>query len=59
MKLVKLSYKLILSKYKIQRNLVVKINKKRTKEYFENLNVATNSKRFWDKCKLNFSNVKF
>ena len=33
-----------LSKYKKQRNLVVKLNKKHKKEYFENLNVATNSK---------------
>ena len=40
-----------LSKYKKQRNLVVKLNKKHKKEYFENLNVATNSKPFWDKCK--------
>ena len=35
-----------LSKYKTQRNLVVKLNKKHKKEYFENLNVATNSKPF-------------
>ena len=35
-----------LSKYKKQRNLVVKLNKKHKKEYFENLNVATNSKPF-------------
>ena len=34
-----------LSKYKKQRNLVVKLNKHK-KEYFENLNVATNSKSF-------------
>ena len=33
-----------LSKYKKQRNLVVKLNKKHKKEYFENLSVATNSK---------------
>ena len=39
-----------LSKYKIQRNLVVNIDKKHKKGYFENLNVGTNSKRFWDKC---------
>ena len=45
-----------LSKYKIQRNLVVKINKEHKKEYFENVNVATNSKRFWDKCKPYISN---
>ena len=40
-----------LSKYKKQCNLVVKLNKKHRKEYFENVNVATNSKPFWDKCK--------
>ena len=44
-----------LSKYKKQRNLVFKLNKKHKKEYFENLNVATNWKPFWDKCKY-FSN---
>ena len=33
-----------------------KLNKKYKKEYFENLNVATNSKPFWDKCKPYFSN---
>ena len=36
-----------LSKYKKQRNLVVKLNKKHKKEYFKNLNVGTNSKPFW------------
>ena len=45
-----------LSKYKKQRNLVVKLNKKYKKEHFENLNVATNSKPFWDTCKPYFSN---
>ena len=45
-----------LSKYKKQRNLILKLNKKYKKEYFENLNVATNSKPFWDKCKPYFSN---
>ena len=35
-----------LSKYKKQRSLVVKLNKKHKKEYFENLNVTTNSKAF-------------
>ena len=34
--------------------MVVKL-KRHKKEYFENLNVATNSKTFWDKCKLYFS----
>ena len=45
-----------LSKYKKQRNFVVRVNKKYQKEYFGNLNVATNSKPFWDKCKPYFSN---
>ena len=36
--------------------MVVKLNKKYKNEYFENLNVATNSKPFWDKCKPYFSN---
>ena len=36
--------------------MVVKINKEHKKEYFQNLNVLTNSKRFWDKCKSYFSN---
>ena len=45
-----------LSKYKKQRNLVVKLNKKHKKQYFENLSVATNSKPFWDKRKPHFSN---
>ena len=45
-----------LSKYKKQCNLVVKLSKTHKKEYFENLNVATNSKPFWDKCKSHFSN---
>ena len=44
-----------LSKYKKQCNLVVKLSKKHKKEYFENLNVATNSKPFWDKCKSQIS----
>ena len=45
-----------LSKYKKQCNLVVKLNMKHKKEYFENLNVAANSKPFWEKCKPYFSN---
>ena len=40
-----------LSRYKKQRNLVVKLDKKHKEEYFENLNVAANSKPFWNKCK--------
>ena len=34
------------SRYKKQRNLVVQLNKKHKKEYFENLNIATNAKPF-------------
>ena len=45
-----------LSKYKKQCNLVVKLNKKHKKQYFENLSVATNPKPFWDKRKPYFSN---
>ena len=45
-----------LSKYKKRRNLVVELNKKCKKEYSENLNVATNSRPFWDKGKSCFSN---
>ena len=34
----------------------MKLNKKHKWEYFENVNVATNSKPFWNKCKPYFSN---
>ena len=46
-----------LSKYKKQRNLILKLNKKYKKQYFENLNVPTNSKPFCDKCQPYFSNM--
>ena len=36
--------------------MVVKLNKKHKKKYFENLKIATSSKPFWDKCKPYFSN---
>ena len=36
--------------------MVVKLNKKYKKEHFEKLNVDTNSKPFWEKCKPCFSN---
>ena len=36
--------------------MVVKLNKKHKKKYFENLKIATRSKPFWDKCKPYFSN---
>ena len=35
-----------ISKYKKQRNLVVQLNNKHKKEYFEYLNVSPNSKPF-------------
>ena len=38
--------------------MVVKLNKEHKTEYFENLNVATNSKPFWNKCKPYFSNKR-
>ena len=36
--------------------MVIKLNTKHKKEYFENLNVATNSRPFWHKFKPYFSN---
>ena len=45
-----------LIKYKKQRNLVVKLNKNCKKEFFDNLEIKNNSKSFWDKCQLYFSN---
>ena len=42
--------------YKKQRNLVVKLNKKRKTEFFENLETSNDSKPFWNKCKPYFSN---
>ena len=45
-----------ISDYKKQRNLVVRLNKERRTEYFENLEKLKNSKPFWNKCKPYFSN---
>ena len=45
-----------LTKYKKQRNLIVKLNKNCEKEFFDNLEIKNTSKLFWDKCKLYFSN---
>ena len=42
--------------YKKQRNLVVKINNKCKREYFDKLNVKTTTKPFWKTCKPYFSN---
>ena len=39
-----------------QRNLVVKINHKCKREYFDKLNVKTTTKPFWKTCKPYFSN---
>ena len=44
-----------LIKYKKQRNLVVKLNKNCKKEFFDNVEIKSNSKLFWDKCKPYFS----
>ena len=38
-----------ISDYKKQKNLVVKLNKERKIEYFENLETSTSSKPFWNK----------
>ena len=43
-----------ISDYKKQRNLVVRLNKERKIEYFENLETSKNSKPFWNKCKSYF-----
>ena len=45
-----------ISGYKKQRNLVVRLNKERRIEYFENLEILRSSKPFWSKCKPYFSN---
>ena len=45
-----------ISDYKKQRNLVVRLNKERRIEYFENLETSKNSKPFWNKPKPYFSN---
>ena len=45
-----------LIKCKKQRNLVVNLDKNCKNEFFDNLEIKSNSKSFWDKCKPNFSN---
>ena len=45
-----------ISDYKKQRNLVVRLNKERRIEYFENLETSKISEPFWNKCKPYFSN---
>ena len=48
-----------ISDYKKQRNHVVRLNKERRIEYFENLETSKNCKPFWNKCKPYFSNKHF
>ena len=43
-------------KHKKQWNLVVKLNREMKFHYFNNLEISTNLKPFWDKCRLYFSN---
>ena len=45
-----------LTKYKKQSRLLVKFNRNCKKEFFDNVEIKNNSKPFWDKCKLYFSN---
>ena len=45
-----------ITKYKKQRNLVVKLNREKKLHYFNNLETSKNSETFWDKCRLYFSN---
>ena len=45
-----------ITKYKKQRNLVVKLNRETKLHYFNNLETSKNLKPSWDKCRLYFSN---
>ena len=45
-----------ITKYKKQRNFVVKLNRESKTEYFDNIQTSENSKTIWDKCKPYFSN---
>ena len=47
-----------ISDYKKQRNLVVRLNKERRNEYFENLETLKNYKPFWNKYEPFFSNKR-
>ena len=42
--------------YKKQRNYVLGLNKQAKFECFSNLDCKKDTKRFWDKCKPDFSN---
>ena len=45
-----------ITKYKKQRNLVVKLSRESKTQYFHNIHISKSSKAFWDKCKPYFSN---
>ena len=45
-----------ITKYKKQRNMVVKLNTETKLHYFNNLERSKHSKLFWDKCRPYFSN---
>ena len=45
-----------ITKYKKQRNLVVKLNRESKTQCFDNIQTSKHSKPFWDKCKPYFSN---
>ena len=45
-----------ITKYKKQRNLVVKLNRDSKLRYFDNIEISKNSKPFWNECKPYFSN---
>ena len=40
-----------ITKYKKQRNLVVKLNRESKTQYFDNIQTSKNLKLVWDKCK--------
>ena len=40
-----------ITKYKKQRNLVVKLIRESKTQHFDNIQTSKNSKPFWDKCK--------
>ena len=44
-----------MAKFKVQRNLVVKLNKKARKSYFETTDPKQDAKGFWNACKPYFS----
>ena len=48
-----------ISNYKIQRNLVVKLNLKSKKDFFRGLDPKGDSKPFWKKCSPYFSNKNY